>query len=51
VVGVLAAWVQLGERPGGVEAGGMLLIAAALALLSFLATAKQARTDPAIAQE
>jgi drug/metabolite transporter (DMT)-like permease len=34
VVGVLAAWAQLGERPGGVEAAGMVLIIAALSLLA-----------------
>jgi drug/metabolite transporter (DMT)-like permease len=34
VVGVIAAWLQLGERPGGVEAAGMALIIAALAVLS-----------------
>ncbi len=33
-IGVLAAWLQLGERPSAVEAAGMLLIAAALALLA-----------------
>jgi drug/metabolite transporter (DMT)-like permease len=35
VVGVLAAWVQLGERPGTLEAVGMGLIVAALAVLTF----------------
>jgi drug/metabolite transporter (DMT)-like permease len=34
VVGVLAAWLQLGERPGGAEAVGMVLIIAALAVVS-----------------
>jgi drug/metabolite transporter (DMT)-like permease len=34
VVGVVAAWLQLGERPTGVEAAGMILIIAALALLA-----------------
>ena len=33
VVGVLAGWLQLGERPGDTELGGMLLVFAALALL------------------
>lgn len=33
-IGVLAAWLQLGERPTAVEAAGMVLIAAALALLA-----------------
>ncbi|HCA27821.1 MAG TPA: EamA family transporter [Betaproteobacteria bacterium] len=51
LVGVFSAWVQLGERPGGIEAWGMLLIGAALALLSFLASSRPSRVDPTIAQE
>lgn len=35
-VGVLSAWVELGERPSLAEGCGMALIAAALALLSWL---------------
>jgi drug/metabolite transporter (DMT)-like permease len=34
VVGVLAAWAQLGEQPGALEAIGMGLIVAALAILT-----------------
>lgn len=34
VVGVVTAWIHLGERPAPVEALGMVLIVAALALLS-----------------
>ena len=34
VVGVAAAWIQLGERPGALEALGMGLILAALAVLT-----------------
>jgi drug/metabolite transporter (DMT)-like permease len=34
VVGVLAAWLQLGERPSAAEAAGMALIVGALALLA-----------------
>jgi drug/metabolite transporter (DMT)-like permease len=34
VVGVLSAWLQLGERPGAFEAAGMLLIGLALLVLS-----------------
>ena len=34
VVGVLAAWIQLGERPGALEAVGMGLIVVALAILT-----------------
>ncbi len=36
VVGVLAAWLQLGEVPGPAEAGGMLLVFFGLALLSWV---------------
>ena len=37
VVGVLAAWLELGERPSGAEALGMLLVGAALGVVSLLA--------------
>jgi drug/metabolite transporter (DMT)-like permease len=37
VIGVAAAWVHLGERPGPVEAAGMALIIAALAALAAYA--------------
>jgi len=36
-VGVLSAWLQLGERPGPFEAAGMLLIGLALIILSVYA--------------
>ncbi len=36
-IGVLAAWIQLGERPSGAEAIGMALVAVALGLISLLA--------------
>ena len=32
VIGIIASWIQLGERPGGVEGLGMLLIVSALLL-------------------
>ena len=35
IVGVLAGWLQLGERPGPTEAVGMLLVFAALTLLAL----------------
>jgi drug/metabolite transporter (DMT)-like permease len=35
VVGVLSGWLQLGERPSGAESLGMLLVFAALGLLSL----------------
>lgn len=44
VVGVLAAWLQLGERPTRYEAIGMLLVFIALALLSFTARARRVRS-------
>jgi drug/metabolite transporter (DMT)-like permease len=34
VVGVITAWIQLGERPGALEAVGMALIMVALAILT-----------------
>ena len=35
VIGVLAAWLQLGERPAPLEATGMALIGTALAMLAW----------------
>lgn len=35
VVGVLASWIQLGERPGPMELTGMVLIAVALVVISL----------------
>jgi drug/metabolite transporter (DMT)-like permease len=32
VIGITASWIQLGERPAGIEGAGMLLIACALLL-------------------
>jgi drug/metabolite transporter (DMT)-like permease len=37
-VGVLAAWIELAEQPSAAEGVGMVLIATALGLLSWLAT-------------
>ncbi|HEX2769225.1 MAG TPA: EamA family transporter [Geobacteraceae bacterium] len=37
LVGVMSAWLQLGERPGPFEAAGMLLIGLALLILSVYA--------------
>ena len=45
VVGVLAAWIQLGERPGTLEAVGMGLIVAALAVLTRSGAAEQPRNS------
>jgi drug/metabolite transporter (DMT)-like permease len=46
VVGVISAAVQLGERPSPVEAGGMALIVAALALLSAATMHTHTRLAP-----
>jgi drug/metabolite transporter (DMT)-like permease len=47
-LGVLAAWVELGERPRQAEWSGMMMIAAALALLAVpgLRSRMRARTGP-----
>jgi len=37
IIGVLAAWLQLGERPSPLESTGMLLVFIALALLALAA--------------
>ena len=37
MIGALAGWLELGERPGAVELTGMLLIGTALALISVMA--------------
>jgi drug/metabolite transporter (DMT)-like permease len=50
VVGVVAAWLQLGERPTGVEAVGMALIVGALAVLVAYGLAA-ARRQPSPADE
>jgi drug/metabolite transporter (DMT)-like permease len=41
VVGVLAAWIQLGETPTFLEAAGMVLIIGALVLNSIQAIKPQ----------
>lgn len=51
VIGVLAAWLQLGERPGLAETAGMLLIGAALAVLAGRSIRKPAPVEPEMAQE
>jgi len=45
VVGVLAAWIQLGEQPGTLEAVGMALIVAALSIITIRGVLK-GREDP-----
>jgi drug/metabolite transporter (DMT)-like permease len=50
-IGVLSAWLELGEMPTAGEAAGMLLIGAALALVSWQAIRAHRRISPAAAQE
>lgn len=50
-IGVLSAWLELGEVPTASEAAGMLLIGAALALVSWQAIRAHRRISPAAAQE
>ncbi len=45
VVGVAAAWIQLGERPGAFEAAGIGLILAALAILTARELVKTRRSQ------
>jgi len=46
VIGVLAAWLQQGETPTGVEAVGMALIVAALAIMAAVGVAAGRRGGP-----
>lgn len=50
-IAVIGAALQLGEYPAANEIQGMLLIAAALALLSFLGVRQHRRDDPLLGQE
>jgi drug/metabolite transporter (DMT)-like permease len=50
-IGVLSAWLELGEIPTAGEAAGMLLIGAALTLVSWQAIRAHRRISPAAAQE
>jgi drug/metabolite transporter (DMT)-like permease len=51
VIGVGAAWVQLGERPSHIELIGMLLIALALIMISVITIRKHTEVDVAQGQE
>ena len=51
VIGVIAAWLQLGERPSTMELFGMLLIAIALLIISAITIRKHQQVDPAQGQE
>lgn len=51
VIAVLSAWMQLGEQPSPVEAAGMLCIAAALLLISWINIRRHERIDAAMGQD
>ncbi len=51
VIGVSAAWWQLGERPSSIEFMGMLSIAIALVIISAITIRKHQSIDPAQGQE
>ncbi len=51
VIGVSAAWVQLGERPSPIELLGMLFIALALVIISAITIRKHQTVDIAEGQE
>ena len=51
VIGVGAAWIQLGERPSHIELIGMFLIALALVTISVITIRKHSEVDVAQGQE
>jgi drug/metabolite transporter (DMT)-like permease len=51
VIGVMAAWIQLGERPLAVEAVGMALIVAGLAVLAACGVIAARRGRGAVGEE
>lgn len=51
VIGVLAAWIELGEQPSVGEMAGMLLIVVSLVIISLRGMRKHEQIDPAMAQE
>ena len=51
VIGVAAAWIQLGERPTPIEAAGMALIVAALAALAVFGLVGGSRAGGTMAEE
>ena len=51
VIAVLTAWLQLGERPAPLEMAGMLCIAAALLLISWVNIRRHERVDAAMGQD
>lgn len=51
VIGVLAAWVELGERPPLLESVGMMLIGLALLVISLQSIRQHKPVDPNMGQE
>ncbi|HXF18044.1 MAG TPA: EamA family transporter, partial [Burkholderiales bacterium] len=51
VIAIISSWIQLGEQPGRSELVGMLLIGAALALLSYLSIRRHEEPEPMTGQE
>lgn len=51
VIGVMAAWMQLGEVPSAAELFGMVLIGLALILISYISINKRIPVDVAMGQE
>jgi len=51
VIGVLSAWIQLGEIPKANELVGMLLIALSLLIISIINIRKHNQIDPAMGQD
>jgi drug/metabolite transporter (DMT)-like permease len=51
LIGVLAAWVQLGEQPSTSEIVGMLLIGLALIIISLHAMKAHEEIEPAMGQD
>ena len=51
VIGVLAAWLQLGEQPEPYETIGMLLIGVALVIISVRTMRKHEPVEPAMGQD
>jgi drug/metabolite transporter (DMT)-like permease len=51
VIGVLGAWVQLGEKPTVIELYGMAFIALALLIISIHTIRAHHQIEPAMGQD
>jgi len=51
VIGMTSSWIEIGERINDCEAGGIILILLALAILSFLRLRENSRAAPVIARD